>query len=66
MTAGHIHSHEFRNAKTEYYPDLDIPLMITPSVTPVFKNNPMYQTYEIAFDNRREEMRISNVKIHAF
>lgn len=49
LAAAHIHSHEFRNPSSYHYSDLHVPLMITPSVSPIFGNNPMYQTYELQF-----------------
>ena len=42
MSAAHIHNFEFRNTKDSLYPNMHVPLMITPSITPIFMNNPMY------------------------
>ena len=36
MAAGHIHAHEFRTPSSYLHKDLHIPIMVTPSVTPIF------------------------------
>ena len=44
MTAAHIHRLEYRRATSTKYPDLAVPMIASPSISPVYDNNPAYTT----------------------
>ncbi len=42
LAGAHVHRQEHRMQVSKEYPDLKLPLLITPSVSPVYLNNPAY------------------------
>jgi len=47
MTGGHIHQMEFRSAYSYDYTSLNIPLIASPSVTPIYNNQPSFTTFTL-------------------
>lgn len=46
ITGAHIHRAGFRDASSSSLPDLNIPIFISPSISPVYQNNPGYTTFD--------------------
>jgi hypothetical protein len=42
INGGHIHESEFRSSISKNFPDLNVAVLVTPSLTPLFYNNPGY------------------------
>jgi hypothetical protein len=51
MIGAHIHAADIRNPYSESYPDLNLGLILTPSVSPIYYNNPGYQIMDISDSN---------------
>jgi hypothetical protein len=47
ITGAHIHRNELRSSISDIYKNLQIPMLVTQSVTPVYLNNPAYTTLSI-------------------
>ena len=50
ITGTHIHRNQMRSSLSDIYLNLNIPMLITQSVTPVYYNNPAYTTLTINQD----------------
>jgi len=48
MTGGHIHRMEFRSAYSSSYTSLNIPLISSLAVTPIYNNQPSFTTFTLA------------------
>ena len=44
MSGAHIHRNEIRASKSSAFEKLNIPIIVTQSLTPVYLNNPAYTT----------------------
>jgi hypothetical protein len=60
VNGGHIHEAEFRSSRSKDFPDLNVAFLITPSMTPLFYNNPGYTVLDI------ENGLVSNLKMRFF
>ena len=47
MTGAHIHRNEMRASKSAGFEKLNVPILVTQSLTPVYLNNPGYTTFVI-------------------
>jgi len=65
VTASHIHNFEFRIPKDSRFPDLRVPFMITPSISPLHLNNPSYTTLDLA-PRKGRTSAIDDVNVHSF
>ena len=54
VTGGHIHRSEIRMPRSKTFPKVGIPLVVTPSLTPVYFNNPSYTVMDLTKDKRNE------------
>lgn len=50
VSGAHIHRSEFRAPISKAHEKIDVPYLITPSITPVYNNNPGYTVMEIQGD----------------
>ena len=60
VTGSHIHRAEFRSSMSALWPDLDVPFLVTPSVSPVYNNNPGFSFLEMT------ESEVTDLKIYSF
>lgn len=65
LLGAHIHKFEFRSPGDSRYPDLHIPFMITSSVTPIYGNNPSYQTFVLT-PSEGKTSQLSDVTMSSF
>ena len=52
ILGAHIHQADIRAPISNKYPDLNIPLILTPSVSPYFDNNPGYTVLDLELDQK--------------
>ena len=55
ITGGHIHRSEVRMSKSKLYPKVGIPLVVTPTLTPIYFNNPSFTVKDMTKDKRNED-----------
>ena len=48
ISAAHVHRVEFLAPKSSMYPDINVPILISPSVSPIFMNNPAFSRLDIS------------------
>ena len=52
ILGAHIHQADIRAPISNKYSDLNIPLILTPSVSPYFDNNPGYTVLDLELDQK--------------
>lgn len=59
--AAHIHQADVRAPFSANFPDLNLPMFLTPSVSPIFMNNPGYSVIDLHPGAASMEKRVSLV-----
>jgi hypothetical protein len=59
VLGAHIHQADIRAPYSATYPDLSLPMFLTPSVSPIFLNNPGYSILDL---NLQANSRLDTVK----
>jgi len=65
VLGAHIHKFEFRSPGDASHPDLHVPFMITSAVTPIYGNNPSYQTFVLT-PSKGKTSQLSDVTLSSF
>ena len=65
VLGAHIHKFEFRSPGDSRHPDLHVPFMITSAVTPIYGNNPSYQTF-VLNPSEGKTSQFSDVTLSSF
>lgn len=62
-TGAHLHRAEFRDARSALNAEFSLPLLITPSISPNYNNNPSFTTMEIR-DFKIKDLRINSLQLY--
>lgn len=60
-SGAHVHRAEFRDATSKLHPNLSVPLIVSPSVSPVYLNNPSYTTLTVGNNKEIESFAIHSL-----
>jgi hypothetical protein len=64
--AAHIHQADVRAPFSATYPELNLPMFLTPSVSPIYLNNPGYSVVDLELGAATREKRVSMVNWRFF
>lgn len=65
IAGSHIHRAEFREPRDSRYPNLKVPIIVTPSVSPVYNNNPTF-THVVLNEEYENGNRFELVEFNSF